>query len=65
MKKKSVIETAGPDGGGAESRSLRPPRRVWITLSSLLAATVLVRAGWLEPIGGSIVDQAVRNLITL
>ncbi|MFM9196017.1 MAG: hypothetical protein ACKOWG_09800, partial [Planctomycetia bacterium] len=64
MKKKSVIETAGP-GDGAESRSLRPPRRVWITLSSLLAATVLVRSGWLEPIVGSIVDQAVRNIITL
>ncbi|MFM8803608.1 MAG: hypothetical protein ACKOK8_06815, partial [Planctomycetia bacterium] len=64
MKKKSAIESVRP-GDGAESRSLRPPRRVWITLSSLLAATVLVRSGWLEPIVGSIVDQAVRNIITL
>ena len=44
---------------------LRPPRRVWITLASLAAAAVLVRAGFLEPIVGSIVDQAVRNIITL
>ena len=44
---------------------LWPPRRVWITLASLTAAAVLVRAGFLEPIAGSIVDQAVRNIITL
>ncbi|MEI6037501.1 MAG: hypothetical protein WCQ91_06215, partial [Planctomycetota bacterium] len=42
-----------------------PPRRVWIALVSLAAAAVMVRAGWLEPIVGSIVDQAVRNIITL
>jgi outer membrane protein assembly factor BamB len=44
---------------------LWPPRRVWITLASLATAAVLVRAGFLEPIVGSIVDQAVRNIITL
>jgi outer membrane protein assembly factor BamB len=42
-----------------------PPRRVWIALASLAAAVVMVRSGWLEPIVGSIVDQAVRNIITL
>jgi outer membrane protein assembly factor BamB len=46
-------------------RSLLPPRRVLITLASLATAVVLVRAGLLEPIVGSIVDQAVRNIITL
>ena len=44
---------------------LWPPRRVWVTLASLAAAAVLVRAGFLEPVVGSIVDQAVRNIITL
>jgi outer membrane protein assembly factor BamB len=44
---------------------LWPPRRVWITLASLATAAVLVRAGFLEPIVGSVVDQAVRNIITL
>ncbi|MFM8633942.1 MAG: PQQ-binding-like beta-propeller repeat protein [Planctomycetia bacterium] len=47
------------------SRPLSPPRRVFITLASLAAAVVLVRGGLLEPIVGSIVDQAVRNIITL
>jgi outer membrane protein assembly factor BamB len=56
-----VIEPAdGPAG-----RPLRPPRRVWITLASLAAATLLVRANLLEPLVGSVVDQAVRNIITL
>ena len=49
----------------APSRSLRPPRRVLISMASLAAATVLVRAGLLEPVVGPIVDQAVRNIITL
>jgi len=44
---------------------LAPPQRVWIAVASLLAAVALVRAGWLEPIVGGIVDQAVRNIITL
>ena len=44
---------------------LWPPRRVWITLASLAAASLLVRAGLLEMVAGSIVDQAVRNIITL
>jgi outer membrane protein assembly factor BamB len=38
---------------------------VWLTLASLAAAVAMVRSGWLEPIVGSIVDQAVRNIITL
>ncbi|MFM8414439.1 MAG: PQQ-binding-like beta-propeller repeat protein [Planctomycetota bacterium] len=46
-------------------RPLWPPRRVLVSVSSLLAATVLVRAGLLEAVVGSIVDQAVRNIITL
>jgi len=46
-------------------RPLWPPRRIWITLSSLATAAVLVRAGLLEAVVGSIVDQAVRNIITL
>jgi outer membrane protein assembly factor BamB len=46
-------------------RRFWPPRRVFITLASLAAAVVLVRGGLLEPIVGPIVDQAVRNIITL
>lgn len=46
-------------------RPRRPPRRVLVSVASLLAATVLVRAGLLESVVGSIVDQAVRNIITL
>jgi outer membrane protein assembly factor BamB len=49
----------------AVPRPLWPPRRVWITLASLATATVLVRLGLLEFVVGSIVDQAVRNVITL
>lgn len=48
-----------------EAGRLSPPRRVFITLASLAAAVVLVRGGLLEPIVGPIVDQAVRNIITL
>ncbi|MEI6240384.1 MAG: PQQ-binding-like beta-propeller repeat protein [Planctomycetia bacterium] len=47
------------------ARPLWPPRRVLVSLASLATATVLVRAGLLEPVVGSIVDQAVRNIITL
>jgi outer membrane protein assembly factor BamB len=47
------------------ARRLSPPRRVLITLASLAAAVMLVRSGLLEPIVGPIVDQAVRNIITL
>ena len=46
-------------------RPLWPPRRVVVSLLSLATATVLVRAGLLEPIVGGIVDQAVRNIISL
>jgi len=38
---------------------------VLVSLASLATATVLVRAGLLEQVVGSIVDQAVRNIITL
>lgn len=54
-----------PGRGGPDLRPLWPSRRVWITLASSAAAVALVRGGWLEPIVGSIVDQAVRNIITL
>ena len=47
------------------ARSLWPPRRVLVSVASLSAATVLVRSGLLESVVGSIVDQAVRNIITL
>ena len=47
------------------SRSLWPPRRVLVSVASLIAATVLVRSGLLESAVGSIVDQAVRNIISL
>jgi outer membrane protein assembly factor BamB len=46
-------------------RPLWPPRRVLVSLASLATATALVRAGLLEPIVGTIVDAAVRNIITL
>jgi len=46
-------------------RPLWPPRRVLVSVASLLAATALVRAGLLESVAGSIVDQAVRNIISL
>ena len=51
--------------GPPASRPLVPPVRVWITLSSLAAAVLLVRAGLLEAVAGEIVDRAVRNIITL
>lgn len=57
-----------PASEGAASlrpRPLIPPTRVWVTLASLVAATTLVRFGWLELIAGAVVDQAVRNIITL
>ncbi len=57
-----------PASEGAASlrpRPLIPPTRVWVTLASLVAATALVRFGWLELIAGAVVDQAVRNIITL
>ena len=57
---------ASPGGGlAANGNRLWPPRRVWITIASLAAAATLVRFEWLEPFVGSIVDQAVRNIITL
>jgi outer membrane protein assembly factor BamB len=49
----------------AVPRPLWPPRRVLVSLASLATATALVRAGLLESVVGSIVDQAVRNIITL
>lgn len=54
-----------PTTSGPGPRPLWPPRRVWITLASLATATALVRLGLLEYVVGSIVDQAVRNVITL
>ena len=61
--KNRVIEAGQAPAG--RPRPLWPPRRVWITLASLAAATLMVRANLLEPLVGSIVDQAVRNIITL
>jgi hypothetical protein len=63
-QKNRVIESV-PAVGGSATRSLTPPRRVWIAVASLAAAAALVRGGWLEPIAGAIIDQAVANIITL
>ncbi|NDH95261.1 MAG: hypothetical protein EBZ13_12180, partial [Planctomycetia bacterium] len=54
-----------PEGATQPACRLFPPVRVWITLASLTAATALVRYGWLELIAGQVIDQAVRNIITL
>ena len=54
-----------PPTGSTPSRPLSPPRRVWVSVASLVAAIALVRWGLLEQVVGSIVDQAVRNIITL
>ena len=39
--------------------------RVWVTLASLAAAIGLVRSGALELVFGTVIDGAVRNIITL
>jgi len=62
--KNRVIESVSK-GGESAPRPLVPPRRVWIAVTSLAAAVALVRGGWLEPIVGAIIDQAVANIITL
>jgi len=49
----------------AAPRPLVPPARVGVTLASLAAATLLVRIGLLEFVIGTVVDAAVRNIITL
>ena len=55
----------------SEGDSVPPPRqivpttKVWVTLASLMAAIALVRYGWLEVLVGDVIDQAVRNIITL
>lgn len=59
------MPAAAPPVGPPPPRPLLPPVRVWITVTSLLAAILLVRAGLLEPIAGAIIDRAVRNIITL
>lgn len=61
----NVAGTMPAASGAAGRAGLWPPRRVWIALASLATATAMVRAGWLEPIVGGIVDAAVRNIITL
>ncbi len=47
------------------NRSIVPPRRLLVTVASLAAAILLVRLGFLEPIVGSIIDGAVRNIVSL
>jgi outer membrane protein assembly factor BamB len=64
-KKKPERIAAASGRGPAVFPPLWPPRRVWITLASLAAAIVMVRTGLLEPVVGHIVDQAVKNIITL
>ena len=54
-----------PSAAPPASRSLWPPRRVLVSVASLMAATALVRFGLLEVVAGSIVDQAVRNIVSL
>ena len=47
------------------SRPLVPPRRVLVSIASLLAAIGLVRAGLLQMVAGAVVDHAVCNIIAL
>ena len=55
-----------PEGDSSlVTRHFIPPIKIWVTLASLATATVLVRYGWLEVIIGDVIDQAVRNIITL
>ena len=55
-----------PEGDSSPAiRHLIPPVKIWVTLASLATATVLVRYGWLEVLVGDVIDQAVRNIITL
>lgn len=60
-----ALESVPAAGSPAGPRPLTPPRRVWIGVTSLLTAVALVQGGWLEPIVGAVVDQAVRNIISL
>ena len=60
-KKRPPVEPTPASG----PRSLLPPRRLIVSLCSLAAAAVMVRAGLLEYVVGGIVDGAVRNIITL
>jgi len=64
-KRKNRAVESVPASGESAPRPLVPPRRVWIGVASLAAAVALVRAGWLELIAGGIIDQAVRNIISL
>ena len=54
-----------PQPSASRPRPLWPPRRIVVSVVSLLAALVLVRAGMLELVAGSVVDRAVTNIITL
>lgn len=54
-----------PEGDSPATRHFIPPVKIWVTLASLATATVLVRYGWLEVLVGDVIDQAVRNIITL
>jgi outer membrane protein assembly factor BamB len=42
-----------------------PPVRTLVTIASLAAAIALVRAGWLGAVVGSVVDEAVENILSL
>ena len=64
-RKSPASPQAPPPAAPAPFKRLWPPRRVLVSVASLAAAIVLVRAELLEPVVGSIVDQAVRNIITL
>ncbi len=48
-----------------KERRLWPPRRVFVTLASLVAAVVLVRFDVLQMMIGPVVDHAVENIISL
>jgi outer membrane protein assembly factor BamB len=47
------------------AQQIVPPAKIWVTLASLASAIALVRYGWLEVLAGDVIDQAVRNIITL
>ena len=65
VQQQSALRSTLPVATQRPARPLWPPRRVGISLCSLAAAALMVQAGFLEWVVGTIVDQAVCNIITL
>lgn len=72
-RKRSPRRSPAPATGRPPRRSLfrprvktrLPPIRTLVTIASLAAAIMLVRAGWLGAVVGSVVDEAVENILSL